>query len=88
MAKTVTFTMKLDAGIRDTLKGYCKDKGFVMKTFVEKAIMDRIEKEELKEDIAAIKYYEKYEKDKTVPYEKVAEELGFYGKKKRKNVQS
>ncbi|MEI7543041.1 MAG: hypothetical protein WCJ94_07310 [bacterium] len=86
MEKSVTFTMKLDKKIRDEMKGFCKEKGFVMKTFVEKAIMDRIEKEEMKEDLAAIKHFEKYEEGKTVPYDKVAEELGLYGKKKKKNV--
>jgi|DewCreStandDraft_4_1066084.scaffolds.fasta_scaffold02906_5 molybdopterin-guanine dinucleotide biosynthesis protein A len=83
--KNVTFTMKIDKNIRDVLKEFCKSKGFLMKSFIERAIIDQIEKEELKEDLLAIEYYEKYEKNNTIPLEKVAEELGMYSKKK-KNV--
>ena len=56
-----------------------------MKSFIEKAIIHEIEKEELKEDLLAIENYEKYEKNNTIPLEKVAEELKMYPKNK-KNV--
>ena len=85
MGKTVTFTMKIDKETRDILKEFCRVKGFVMSSFIKRAIMDEIEKEELKEDLLAIEHYEKYEKGKEIPYEKVAEELGLrYGKKRKK----
>jgi hypothetical protein len=81
--KDVTFTMKVDKDVRDLLKDFCKSRGFLMKSFIEKAIIDEIEKEELKEDLLAIQNYEKYEKETTIPMDKVAEELGIYhGKKK------
>ncbi len=83
--KNVTFTLKIDKNIRDVLKKFCKSKGFLMKSFVEKAILDEIEKEELKEDLLAIENYEKYERNNTIPIEKVAEELKMYPKTK-KNV--
>jgi len=86
-AKTVTFTLKMDKDIRDTLKEFCNARGFMMKGFIEKAILDEIEKEELKEDLAAIHNYEKYEKETTIPLEKVAEKLGMkYGGKTKKHV--
>ena len=81
--KNVTFTMKVDKDVRDLLKDFCKSRGFLMKSFIEKAIVDEIEKEELKEDLIAIQNYEKYEKETTIPLDKIAEELGLYrGKKK------
>ncbi|MBP7792153.1 MAG: hypothetical protein KA120_03730 [Candidatus Goldbacteria bacterium] len=79
--KNVTFTMKIDKNVRDVLKEFCKSKGFLMKSFIEKAIIHEIEKEELKEDLLAIENYEKYEKSNTIPLEKVAEELKMYPKK-------
>ena len=85
VTKNVTFTMKIDKDIRNMLKEFCKLKGFLMKSFIEKAIIHEIEKEELKEDLLAIENYEKYEKNNTIPLEKVAEELKMYPKNK-KNV--
>jgi len=73
--------MKIDKNVRDVLKEFCKSKGFLMKSFIEKAIIHEIEKEELKEDLLAIENYEKYEKSNTIPLEKVAEELKMYPKK-------
>ncbi len=81
--KNVTFTMKVDKDVRDLMKDFCKSRGFLMKSFIEKAIVSEIEKEELKEDLLAIQNYEKYEKETTIPLDKVAEEIGMrYGKKK------
>ncbi|MFP4466932.1 MAG: RepB family protein [Candidatus Goldiibacteriota bacterium] len=81
MSNSVTFTMKIDKKVRDKLKEFCEKKGFVMKSFVERAILDEIEKEEEKEDLLAIARYEKYERNSTIPLETAAEEAGFYGKK-------
>ncbi|PKL92623.1 MAG: hypothetical protein CVV21_02375 [Candidatus Goldiibacteriota bacterium HGW-Goldbacteria-1] len=82
MAKNVTFTMKVDKDVRDLLKDFCRSRGFMMKSFLEKAILDEIEREEMKEDLLSIQNYERNEKGNTIPLENVAEELGFYGKKK------
>ena len=38
----------------------------------------RIEKEELEEDRAAIRHYEKFEKESPIPLEEVAEELSMF----------
>lgn len=84
--KNVTFTMKVDKDVRDLMKDFCKSRGYMMKSFIEKAIMDEIEKEELKEDLLAIQHYEKYEKDTSIPLDKVAEELGMYKSGKKKNA--
>ena len=83
MGKNVTFTMKLDKDIRDMLKEFCNSRGFLMSAFLEKAIIDEIEKEELKEDLSAIQHYEKFERETTIPFDKVAEEISPYGKKKK-----
>ncbi|HDQ25319.1 MAG TPA: hypothetical protein ENN43_01050 [bacterium] len=81
--KNVTFTMKVDREIRDLMKGFCKSRGYMMKSFIEKAIVDEIEREELKEDLLSIQNYEKNEKETTIPLEKVAAELGMGGGKKK-----
>lgn len=81
--KNVTFTMKVDKDVRDLLKDFCKSRGFLMKAFLEKAIIDEIEKEELKEDLVAIQNYEKHEKETTIPLDRVAEELDMYPRKKK-----
>jgi len=82
MQKNVTFTMKVDKDVRDLMKDFCRSRGFLMKSFIEKAILDEIEREELKEDLLSIQNYERNEKDNTIELKNVAEELGFYGKKK------
>lgn len=82
MSKNVTFTMKVDKDVRDLLKDFCRSRGFMMKSFLEKAILDEIEREEMKEDLLSIQNYERNEKGNTIPLGNVAEELGFYGKKK------
>ncbi|MBN2753903.1 MAG: hypothetical protein JXR81_03440 [Candidatus Goldbacteria bacterium] len=53
-----------------------------MKSFIEKAILNEIEKEELKEDLLSIRDYRRNEKDNTIKLKNVAGELGLYGKKK------
>jgi hypothetical protein len=59
----------------------------MMKGFIEKAIISEIEKEELKEDLAAIHNYEKFERETTITLDKVADKLGMkYGRKIKKNV--
>ena len=83
MGKSITFTMKMDSDVRDMLKDFCKSRGFVMSSFLEKAIVDEIEKEELKEDLMAIQHYEKFERDTTIPFDKVAEDIVPYGRKKK-----
>jgi len=82
MQKNVTFTMKVDKDVRDLMKDFCRSRGFMMKSFIEKAILDEIEREELKEDLLSIQNYERNEKDNTIELKSIAEELGFYGKKK------
>jgi len=82
MPKNVTFTMKVDKDVRDLMKDFCRSRGFMMKSFLEKAILDEIEREEMKEDLLSIQNYERNEKGNTIPLANVAEELGFYGKKK------
>ena len=59
--KNITFTLKLDKDIRGLLKDFCESRGLLMNSFVERAIIEsEIEKEELKEDLAAIQHYEKF----------------------------
>ena len=83
MGKNITFTMKIDASVRDMLKEFCRTRGLVMSAFLEKAIIDEIEKEELKEDLLAIQHYEKFERDTTIPFDKVAEDAARYGTRKK-----
>lgn len=82
MQKNVIFRMKVDKDVRDLVKDFCRSRGLIMKSFIEKAILNEIEKEELKEDLLSIRDYRRNEKDNTIKLKNVAGELGLYGKKK------
>jgi len=50
MSKTVTFAIKTSESTISKLRNYCKKRGIKIGFFVEKAIRDEIEQEELLED--------------------------------------
>ena len=83
MQKNVTFKIKVGKDVRELMKDFCRSRGFMMKSFIEKAILNKIEKEELKEDLFSVENYERNEKDNTIELKNAAEELGFYGKEKK-----
>lgn len=45
------YAVKLDHDLLKSLKQFCEEKGFKQSSFVEKALKEQMEREELKEDI-------------------------------------
>lgn len=50
MTKT-SFAVKLDPELQEDLKEFCEAKGFKQSSFVEKAVREQMEREELAEDL-------------------------------------
>ena len=50
MPKTA-YAVKLDPELLDDVKDFCDEKGYKQSSFVEKALREQREREELKEDI-------------------------------------
>ena len=54
----ITVTMKMEKKLHKALKHYCDEKGYIIGSFVEKAVVEKLEKEEFAEDLAAIAEFE------------------------------
>ncbi len=67
MQKAV-FAIKIDEGIIKTFKTFCKSHGIKYSFFVEEAIKEKLEEEELKEDLLDFKTLREEEKS-AVPLE-------------------
>ena len=64
MSKT-TLAVKVDYKVADKVKKYCRERGIKYGFFVEKAIEERLEREELKEDMLDLKTLGSLEKEAT-----------------------
>jgi hypothetical protein len=49
--KKGAYAVKLDQGLLKELKAFCEEKGYKQGSFVEKALREQMEREELKEDV-------------------------------------
>ena len=67
MLKT-TLAVKIDPKVAQKVRRYCRDHGFKQSFFVEKALLEQVEREELAEDLLDIKRLKAGEKD-AVPLE-------------------
>ena len=67
MAKT-TLSVKLDSEVMRSVKKFCAEHGVKYGFFVEKALKEKLEEEELKEDILDLKALKEQEKS-AIPYE-------------------
>jgi predicted transcriptional regulator len=68
MIKKVSYAFKLSAGTRDRLRQFCEDRGTLQAHFVEQAILERLDREELLEDALEFKRW-KHEEPHRMPYE-------------------
>lgn len=68
MEKT-TFAMKISKVVCKDFKAFCKDHGIKYSFFIEQAIREKLEEEELKEDILDFKTLRK-EEASAIPFEK------------------
>lgn len=61
MSKT-TLAVKVNYKIVDRVKKFCKERGIKYSFFVEKALEERLDREELKEDLLDLKTLREQEK--------------------------
>ena len=64
----VTFAVRIDDDILNRVKDYCREHGVKYSFFVEKALEDKLEEEELKEDILDFKAL-RIEEEQAIPLE-------------------
>ena len=62
MSKT-TLAVKVNYKVVSRVKKYCKERGIKYGFFVEKALEERLEREELKEDLLDLKIFQNKEKE-------------------------
>lgn len=62
MSKT-TLAVKVDYKIANKVKTFCRERGIKYGFFVEKALEERLEREELKEDLLDLKTLHALEKE-------------------------
>jgi len=62
MSKT-TFAVKVNDKTANKVKKFCKERGIKYGFFVEKALEERLEREELKEDLVDLKTLRSLEKE-------------------------
>lgn len=74
MEKT-TFAMKISEEVLKDFKNFCKEHGIKYSFFIEEAIKEKLEEEELKEDILDFKTLRKEEKS-AIPFEKYLRRRG------------
>ena len=74
MGKT-TFAIKISEEVVRNFKTFCKEHGIKYSFFVEEAIKDKLEEEELKEDLLDLKTLGKEEK-LAIPFEEYLRSRG------------
>jgi molybdenum cofactor biosynthesis enzyme MoaA len=71
----ITFAMKINKDVIENFKTFCKDRGIKYSFFIEEAIKEKLEEEELREDIIDLKTLKKEEKS-SVPFEEYLRRRG------------
>jgi hypothetical protein len=71
MQKT-TLAVKVNYSILNRVKKFCRERGIKYGFFVEKALEERLEREELKEDLLDLKTLRGQEKE-AIPFEEYLE---------------
>ena len=71
MSKT-TLAVKINYKIAEKVKKFCRERGIKYGFFVEKALEERLEREELKEDLIDLKTMKGQEKE-AIPFEEYLE---------------
>ena len=67
MLKT-TLAVKIDPKVAQKVRRYCHDHGVKQSFFVEKALLEQVEREEWTEDVVDLKRLKSQEKD-AIPFE-------------------
>ena len=62
MADKTTLAVKLDSKVAERMRRYCAERGLKQGFFVEKALIEQIERDELNEDLLDFKKHKSGEK--------------------------
>lgn len=68
MMKRVPYALKMASETRQRLKHFCEKRGLLQAHFVEQAVLERLEREELLEDALEFKRW-KHEDPQKIPFE-------------------
>ena len=68
MAKKMPYALKMSAETLDRLRKFCEDRGLLQAHFVEQAVIERLDREELLEDALEFKRW-KHEEPRRVSFE-------------------
>ena len=79
MVKKVPYALKVSLDTRDRLKEFCQERGILQAHFVEQAVLEKLDREELLEDSLEFKRW-KHELPHKIPFET-------YMKKRKKGRQ-
>ena len=80
MAKKVPYAVKISSDTRERLRKFCEDRGILQAHFVEQAVIERLDREELLEDALEFKRW-KHEEPHKISFET-------YLKERRKGEQA
>jgi 5'-deoxynucleotidase YfbR-like HD superfamily hydrolase len=72
----VTVTMKMEKDLHKELKDFCGEKGYLIGTYVEKAVLEKLEKDELAEDISDYLSYKNDKNKVMVDFDTAKKKLG------------
>jgi len=75
MSKTATFSLRVSSNTIGKVKTFCKEKGFKIGIFIEQAVKEKIEREELLEDSRDVIRL-RYEEPMAAPLEDYFEKRG------------
>jgi predicted transcriptional regulator len=75
MAKKVPYALKISEETRDRLKEFCDRRGLLQMYFVEQALIEKLDREELLEDSLEFKRW-KHEEPHKVSFETYLKERG------------
>ncbi|MFQ5842624.1 MAG: hypothetical protein ACE5I8_09330 [Thermodesulfobacteriota bacterium] len=79
---TISFAVKLSEEIRKKLKGFCDERGLKIGHFVEQALKEKMEREEMIEDAKEFALY-RHEEPHAIDFEDYVKERRGKGKKAR-----
>jgi hypothetical protein len=75
VAKEVPYALKVSEEVRARLKAFCESRGILQAHFVEQALIERLDREEMLEDALEIKRW-KHEEPHKIDFEIYLKERG------------
>ena len=75
MIKKVPYALKISSETKERLKHFCEQRGILQAHFVEQAVIERLDREEMLEDALEFKRW-KHEESHKIPFESYVKEHG------------